>query len=354
MKNNALLKDAKSLLFRWEGFLFLLLIVEIFIFGAINPKFWRIALLLNSVNDFLVIGVIALSVTFVIITGGIDISAGSIIGLSSVVTGVLWQVGGMNIWAACLCALVAGMICGMLNGFLVAYLEIQAMVVTLGTSFLFSGIALIMMKLSGVSAYEGIAGFPQSFKALMGGKLINGIPNSILIFLVLILISALVLHKSKYGRYVFLTGINRNAAVFSGINARFITFTTYILVGFSAALAGILLSSYLNSSRSDFGAETTLSIITAVVLGGTAITGGKGSIFGTAIATVVIGFMKFGLQMARVQTQYTNIPTGILLIVAVAIAALSGNLDFRFRMRRFWGRMTINRNSASVIAGKKM
>ena len=340
MKHKELLKDLKTSLLKWEGFLFLILLIEIAVFGSLNPKFWRVALLLNSVNDFLVIGVIALSVTFVIITGGIDISAGAIIGLSSVVTGVLWKVGGMNIWLACIFALIAGMICGMLNGFLIAYLEIQAMVVTLGTSFLFSGIALIMMKLSGVSAYEGIAGFPDSFKFLMGGRLISGIPNSIIIFLVLILVSALILHKSKYGRYVFLTGINKNAAIFSGINAKLITFSTYILVGLSAAFAGVLLSSYLNSSRSDFGAETTLSIITAVVLGGTSITGGKGSIFGTAIATFVIGFMKFGLQMIRVPTQYTNIPTGILLIVAVAIATLSDNQMFRFWIKQSLWKLT--------------
>jgi len=341
MLNNSL-KTIKKTVLRWEGFLFLLLFAEIIVFGSLNPKFLRISLLLNSVNDFLVIGVIALSVTFVIITGGIDISAGAMIGLSSVVTGILWQVGGMNIWAACICAIFVGVLCGMLNGYLIAYLEIQAMVATLGTSFLFSGIALVLMKLSGVSAYEGISGFPQSFKSLMGGEIISGIPNSIIIFLILIIVSSIVLHRSKYGRYVFLTGINKNTAVYSGLNARLITASTYVLVGISASFAGILLSSYLNSSRSDFGAETTLSIITAVVLGGTAITGGKGTIFGTAVATIVIGFMKFGLQMARVPTQYTNIPTGILLIVAVAAAALSGNIEFRFRMRSIFSKVSLS------------
>jgi len=341
LKNS--LKSVKEIVFRWEGFLILLLFVEIIIFGSLNPKFFRISLLLNSVNDFLVIGVIALSVTFVIITGGIDISAGAMIGLSSVVTGILWQEGGMNIWLACICAIFVGILCGMLNGYLVAYLRIQAMVATLGTSFLFSGIALVLMKLSGVSAYEGISGFPQAFKSLMGGEMISGIPNSIIIFLILIVLSSIILHRTKYGRYVFLTGINKNAAVYSGLNARLITASTYVLVGISASLAGILLSSYLNSSRSDFGAETTLSIITAVVLGGTAITGGKGSIFGTAVATIVIGLMKFGLQMARVPTQYTNIPTGILLIVAVAAAAVSGNIELKFRLKSMFSKFSLNR-----------
>ncbi len=340
MSNAAInMKSLKKALLSWDSFLLIVILLEILIFGLINPKFWRIRLLLNSTDDFLVIGVIALSMTFVIITGGIDISAGSIIGLSSVVTGLLWQVYGMNIWLAAFFAILSGVLCGMINGFLISYLDIQAMVTTLGTSFLFSGIALVLMRFSGVSAFEGISGFPQSFKSLMSGYIIPGVPNSICILAVLVIIAFILLNKSKYGRYVILTGINPRAAVYSGINIRLIKISTYMLVGMSSAFAGILLSSYLNSSRSDFGAETTLSIITAVVLGGTLITGGKGSVIGTLFATFVLGYMKFGLQMARVPTQYTNIPTGLLLILASLIGALSGNPYFRSRLKQVFNRL---------------
>ncbi len=335
---NINMKNLRRALLSWDTFLLVIILLEVLIFGLINPKFWRIGLLLNSIDDFLIIGVVALSMTFVIITGGIDISAGSMIGLSSVVTGLLWQVYGMNIWLAAFFAILSGILCGMLNGFLVSYLDIQAMVVTLGTSFLFSGIALVLMRFAGVSAYEGISGFPQSFKSLMSGHIIPGLPNSIFILIILVLISLVLLSKSKYGRYVILTGINQNAAIYSGINTRIIKMSAYMLVGMSSAFSGILLSSYLNSSRSDFGAETTLSIITAVVLGGTLITGGKGSVIGTLLATFVLGFMKFGLQMARVPTQYTNIPTGVLLIIASLIGALSGNSYFRSRLKLVFNR----------------
>lgn len=313
----------KKFLFRWETALALILILEIVIFGAINPRFLRVNVLLGSVNDFISTCIIALFVTFVIITGGIDISGGSIVGLTSMVLGLLWQDAGLNIWVAVPLALLTGVLCGALNGFLVAYTGVQAMVVTLGGMFLYSGLALVLGSLSVSSAYEGISGFPEPFLKIAGGKLFNLIPNPFIIFIALVIIAYIILHRTNYGRYIFLVGVNPNSAKYSGIDYRLVTMSTYMLSGLSASIAGVVLTSYLGSSRSDLGKELTMPIITAVVLGGTAITGGKGGVIGTAIASVVVGILRFGLQMAKVPTQYLDIPVGLLLVVAVMIRGLS-------------------------------
>ena len=204
----------------WNTFLVVLLVLEFVVFGLANEKFLRIPLLLNSINDFIAICLISLFVTFVMITGGIDIQAGSIVGLTSIVIGVFWQDFGLNIWGAVLLAVAIAAVCGALSGFFVAYCGVQAMVVTLGGQFLYAGLALLVSTLSSTESYQGISGFPESFKALTGFKLFGVIPSQVLIFLGMTVIAWLLLHKSKYGRKVFLVGVNPQAAEYSGINTR--------------------------------------------------------------------------------------------------------------------------------------
>ncbi|MDF2950616.1 MAG: lsrD [Anaerocolumna sp.] len=332
--NKSLLKEK---LFRWENFLVLILITEIIIFGLLNPKFLQSRVLLGSINDFISICIISLFVTFVFITGGMDIQAGSIVGLTSISLGVLWQDAGLNIWAAVVVAILIGAICGAISGFLVAFTGVQAMVVTLGGQFLYSGLALAVVNLSSSSAFEGISGFPNSFIALATSKTL-GIPNQVIVFLILIILSYILLHKTKYGRYIFLCGINRNAAIYSGIKTKLIIMSTYILSGMSASIAGIVLTSYLGSARADLGKELTLPIITAVVLGGTSNLGGKGGVLGTALAAVVIGIMRFGLVMAGLPTQYLDIPIGTLLVVTVAARTVSGNTKLIKTIGKMFGK----------------
>lgn len=308
---------------KWDLSLVLLLIVEIMVFGWLNPRFLRIHVLLNSANDFVTVAMIALFMTFVIITGGIDISMGSVVGLSSVVMGLLWQELGFGIWTAVFCAILVGTICGAFNGFLVAFVGVQAMVATLGTSFLYAGISLVIIGFSGISAAEGITGFPDSFRAIGHGEFM-GLPSSIILFVSLAIIAYILLHRTTYGRRVFLTGINRAAAEFSGIKTKLIILSTHMLVGTGAAIAGIYITSYLSSSRADHGATIILSVITAVVLGGTSITGGEGSIVGTFLASIIIGLMTLGLQMAGMPTQFTGIGIGLLLVVSVSVKSSMG------------------------------
>ena len=312
------MNKVRRTLLTWETFLLGILILEFVVFGAKNPKFLMPRVLLASVNDFIAICFIALFVTFVMITGGIDIQAASIIGLTSIIIGVGWQDGGMNIWTAAALAIVVSAFCGALSGFFVAYCGVQAMVVTLGGSFLYAGFGLLVSNLSATEAYKGISGFPEDFKIISKYKLFDVIPAQLIAFAVLIVIAYILLHKTKYGRSIFLVGINQEAAEYSGINTRLVILSTYVISAVSASLAGIMLTSYLGTAKSDLGSNLTLNIITAVVLGGTLSTGGKGSVIGTALASLVIGILRFGLPLCfKVNTQYMDIPVGALLLIVV-------------------------------------
>ncbi|MDR1909904.1 MAG: ABC transporter permease [Spirochaetaceae bacterium] len=325
-------QESMKKFFRWEMFLVVLLLLEVLVFGAINPRFLRPRILLGSINDFIPICIISLFVTFVLITGGMDIQAGSIVGLASILAGILFEYFHFNIWIASFCAILAGMSCGLFSGFLVAYTGVPPMVVTLGGSFLYAGTAITITKMAGIESHKGISGFPQLFTAFTNFY-IGPVPFQALIFLALIIVSFFLLHRTKYGRYVFLCGINRSAAAYSGINTRLVIMSAYGLSGIGAGIVGIILTSYLGTAKADFGKELTLPIITAVVLGGTSILGGRGSIAGTALAALVIGIMRFGLSMSGLNTQYLDIPVGIMLILAVGMRGAAGVLPGLFKRR---------------------
>ena len=328
-------QNIKKMVTRWEFILFMVLVAEFVIFGAVNfEKFMRLPSIFSSINNYISICIISLFVTFVMITGGIDIQASSIVGLTSIIIGVLWSDAGLNIWVAVLLAIVTAGLAGALSGFLVAYCNVQPMVVTLGGSFLFSGLALLVSGLSETPAYKGISGFPAksetgefiAFRALGKFKLFDVIPAQVLIYAALIVLCYWLLHKSKYGRKVFLVGVNRNAAEYSGINARWIIMSTYILTGVGAAIAGVLLTANVDSAKYNLASTFTLSIITAVVLGGTLSTGGKGNIIGTALAAIVICILRYGLPLCfGVSTQNLDLPIGVMLVLVVSVRELAYN-----------------------------
>ena len=310
----------------WNLFLAALLVIECVIFGAANPKFLSLARIFTSANSDLPIWYISIFVTFVMITGGIDIQSCAIVGLTSIIIGVAWQDFGMNIWLAALLAIIAATACGALSGFFVAYCGVQAMVVTLGGSFLYSGLGLLVSTLSSTEAYKGISGFPDSFKALTKIKVFGLIPLQIIIFLIMLLAAYLLLHRTKYGRKVFLVGVNQSAAEYSGINSRLVIMSTYVLSALAASITGVVMTSQLGTAKADLGGNFTMTIITACVLGGTLSTGGKGSAVGTALAAVAITLLRFGMPLCfNVNKQYLDIPIGVLLVVVVVGRAIAGN-----------------------------
>lgn len=334
----SLKKTLSKFKFRWEYFLILFLIAEVVIFGALNNNFLKPRVLYGSINDYISICVIALFCCFVFITGGIDLQAGAIVGFTSIVIGVLWKDLGFNIWLACLVGVLVGCLCGALSGFLIAFTGVQPMVITLGGSFLFSGLAIAVSNMSNTPAYLGISGFPTSFTMFTKYRFFKVIPTQLLIFLVLSVVAYIILHRTKYGRKVFLCGINQSSANLSGIKTKLIIMSTYIFSGMAASFAGIIMTSYLGTSKSDFGADLTMPIITAIVLGGTSTLGGKGGVIGSALAAVVIGIMRFGLSMAGISNQYLDIPVGVMLVVVVAASTASKNEKISGYLRRRFAR----------------
>ncbi|MGE1127629.1 ABC transporter permease [Bacillus wiedmannii] len=302
-------------LYRWEGVLIVLLLIEFILFSFISSDFLNISNLLFSTNDFLFIAIAAIPMTFVIVTGGIDVSVGSIMGLTSIIIGVLWM-NGIPILLAVILALIISCLAGALNGIIIKMTDVEPLVVTLGTMFLYGGIALVISGGAGASGYEGISGLPDAFVQLANGSFI-GIPNLLWILIVLTVLCTILFHRTIYGRHVKLTGSNENAAKYTGVKTKKVVIIAYILSGLGGGLGGAFLTAYFGSARADMGSETILPIITAVVLGGTLITGGKGSIIGTVLASIFIGLMQYGLQMTGLTNEQSNVVIGIILILSV-------------------------------------
>ncbi|SCC25170.1 Putative ribose ABC transporter, permease protein [Bacillus mobilis] len=309
--------ESMKYLYRWEGVLIVLLLIEFILFSFISSDFLNISNLLFSTNDFLFIAIAAIPMTFVIVTGGIDVSVGSIMGLTSIIIGVLWM-NGIPILLAVIITLIISCLAGALNGIIIKMTDVEPLVVTLGTMFLYGGIALVISGGAGATGYEGISGLPEAFVQLANGSFI-GIPNLLWILIVLTVLCTLLFHRTVYGRHVKLTGANENAAKYTGIKTKKVVIIAYILSGLGGGLGGAFLTAYFGSARADMGSETILPIITAVVLGGTLITGGKGSIIGTVLASIFIGLMQYGLQMTGLTNEQSNVVIGIILILSVII-----------------------------------
>ncbi len=337
-KEDESMKYARGFL-RWEGVLIVLLIIDFILFGLLNSDFFNISNLLFSMNDFVFITIAAIPMTFVIVTGGIDVSVGSIMGLTSILIGVLW-INGIPVILAVIIALVISCLAGCINGLIIKMTDVEPLVVTLGTMFLYSGIALAISGGSNASGYEGISGLPDSYVQLANGSFI-GIPNLLWLLVFLTTLFTILLHRTKYGRCVMLTGTNEKAAKYSGIRTKKVVIIAYILSGLGGGLGGAFLTAYFGSARADIGSETILPVITAVVLGGTLITGGKGSVLGTVLASIFIGMMQYGLQMTGLTNEQSNVVIGIILILSVIIR------HFKLQQLTMWRRRKLHKGEMS-------
>lgn len=292
----------KKLIFRWETALFAMLVAELVIFGLVNPRFLNLTNLIYGTSDFVQIGIVALPLTLVIIAGGIDVSFASVIGLAAIMFGVATFYG-VPLPLSILVALVTGALCGLLNATVIHLAKIQPLVVTLGSLYLFQGTATVASGLVGAGGYEGIGNFPEAFNAFGYAEFL-GLPAPLALFLALSLVLIVLLHFTRFGRTVFLSGQSERAARFAGIPVGRVQTITYVITGVSAAIAGLVMSAYFGSARVDLGSATLLPAVTAAVLGGASIYGGQGSILGTLLATFVIGYLQQGLQAAGVPARF--------------------------------------------------
>ncbi|MBB3322589.1 autoinducer 2 ABC transporter permease LsrD [Atlantibacter sp. RC6] len=324
----------------WEMALLALLVLEILLFGALNPRMLDINMLLFSTSDFICIGIVALPLTLVIISGGIDISLGSTIGLCAIALGVLMQ-SGVPMSVAIVLTLALGLACGLLNAALIHYTGISPLVITLGTLYLYGGGALLLSGMAGATGYEGIGGFPDSFTAFANATLL-GLPVPLVMFLVITLFFWVLAHRARFGRHLFLLGQNARAARYAALPVNGMLYGVYGLVGLASAIAAVVLVSYFGSARSDLGRDLLMPALTAAVLGGANIYGGSGSVVGTALAALLVGYLQQGLQMVGIPNQVSSALSGALLIVVVIGRSVSLH---RETLRAAWRRVQIRRGA---------
>jgi AI-2 transport system permease protein len=334
---------------RWETSLVILLVVELLALSLLSPKFLDISRLLQSSSDYVWIGMVAIPLVLVMISGGIDISIGSMISLCSITLGVVYAAGA-PIWIAIAAALGVGMLAGFVNGLLILITGAQAIVITLGTLFLYAGIAVGLSGLGGVSAYEGISALPDAFVDFGNGDVL-GIPNQALVFLVMVAVFSFLLHGSLVGRRLRLIGVNPETARYAGIPVGRTTVFAYVMTGLGAAISGTMLTAYFASARPDLGATALLPAVTAVVVGGVSIYGGTGTVFGAAVATVVIGLLTQGLRFTGLPNEFVIVLIGVVLILAAATRSTSAVLLEHIRAQHA-KRTTDTRVAKAVVSGE--
>jgi rhamnose transport system permease protein len=297
-----------------EWALLLLLFTEILSFAFVGDNFLTAANGFEVIRLSVEVGLLALALTPVIITGGIDLSVGSMMGLSAIVCGWLWRDAGLPIWASVALTLALGLFGGGLNALLIARFNLAPLIVTLGTFSLFRGLAEGMT--GGVDNYTG---FPQRFLFLGQGYLFGVLPPQTLALIAGAVFYYLLLHRTTIGRGLYAIGFSPEGARYAGIPVARRVGLAYILSGFAASLAAVIYIAHLGQAKSDAGTGYELMAITAVVLGGTSIFGGRGTVWGTTLGLFAIVILQNGLRLAALPAELSGILTGALLLITICV-----------------------------------
>lgn len=305
------IKDTLFSFFRFflEHRTIIVLILLVAIVGYLIPSFLTLNNILNVFRQVSITGIVAVGMTFVIITGGIDISVGSIVALSGVVAALAMQ-SGISIPISIILALLAGIGVGSLNGLIIAYGRVMAFVATLGTMYLIRGLTLIIAK------GQAIWDLPNSF-VLIGTGYFFGIPIPVIIALLIYLIGHILLNYFTYGRYTLAVGGDEESARLCGVAVKRIKLLTYMLCGLLSAVAGVVLAARLGSGQPSVGTGYELTAIAAAVIGGNSLSGGKGTVFGTLIGALILGVVSNALNLWGVASFWQTIIAGCIILIAV-------------------------------------
>jgi len=293
--------------------------VEIAIFARIGENFFTLSNFFEVVRLSVELGLLALAMTPIMITGGIDLSVGSIMGLSAVVFGVLWRDGGWPIAAAAGAALLLGCLAGLLNAVLITKLNLPPLIVTLGSLSLFRGIAEGITK-----GAENYSGFPAGFLRLGQGYIGGVVPVQFSFLLAAIGAYWVLLHRSAIGRTLYAVGFSPGGARYAGIPVQRRVALLYFLSGAVASVAAVIYVAHLGQAKSDAGTGYELAAITAVVLGGTSVFGGRGTVWGTVLGLFAISVLQNGLRLAALPSEMTGVLTGVVLVLTIGLGRLRG------------------------------
>lgn len=291
-------------------------IICFLIMNFLSPYFATSKNMMNVMTQVSTNSLISIGITLVILTGGIDLSVGAVLGISAMSAGMVLKSTG-SIMLGVLAALMVGLLVGLVNGYLIGYLNMPAFIVTLGMMQICRSLTYV------VSDGNTASNFPESFAVLGKGKLFGGIPMYVLLILLLYIIFIFVMSKTKFGRFIYATGSNPEAARLSGINIKFHTMMTYVTSGVLSATAGLVMISRMMAVDPTYGKDAEMDAIAAVVIGGTSMMGGKGSLWGTLIGVLLVGFLRNALNLAGINPFWQGSAVGAVIIFAVLTERLS-------------------------------
>lgn len=301
--------DISKILGKYGVYIALLVLFVVMSFAS--NSFLTVTKLFNILKQNAVYGVLAVGMTFVIVTGGIDLSVGAIVALAACFATKLAQDGsGVPVIVAILVGLITGVACGAFSGLFIAIANIPAFIATLATCTIARGIVFVFTD------GRPITGVSDAYK-YMGRTSWGPVPVMVVIYLLFLVVGTFLLKYTKYGRHVFAIGGNKRAALVSGVNVKMTEFLVYVISGFCAAFAGLLLSSRIQTGQPAGGEGYELDAITAAVIGGASLSGGKGSVFGSFIGILVVGILTNGLDLLNVSSYYQQIIKGAIILLAV-------------------------------------
>jgi ribose transport system permease protein len=294
------------------------LIVLLVFFSVASPNFMQTSNILAILQATSVNGVLAIAATLVIITGGIDLSVGTLMTFCAVIAGVILTYAGMPFGFGVIGAIAAGAVCGLISGTLVAKLKIPPFIATLGMMLILKGLSLVISGTKPIYFND-----TPSFPLISTGSVIGTIfpalpvPNGVLILFFVALVIGYVLNNTALGRYTFALGSNEEAVRLSGVNTDAWKISIYALAGGICGIAGLIIASRLNSAQPALGLGYELDAIAAVVIGGTSLAGGRGSILGTIIGALIMSVLLNGLRILSVAQEWQTVVTGLIIIAAV-------------------------------------
>lgn len=314
-----------------EGRAFFALIAIIAVFSFLSPNYFTLNNFLIMSSQVAIYGILAIGMLLVILNGGIDLSVGSVLALSGVVAGALMQGVELQwagvilvppVWVVVILTCLVGGLVGALNGVLIAWFKVPAFVATLGVMYVARGVALLMTN--GLT-YNNLSGRPELGNTgfnWLGFNRLFGIPISVIVLATIAIVATLVLTRSAFGRWLYASGGNARAAELSGVPVKRVQITVYTVSGMLAAVAGLVLASQLTSAGPTAGTTYELTAIAAVVIGGAALTGGRGTVGGTMLGAFVIGFLSSGLVIIGVSSYWQTVFTGTVIVLAVLLNSL--------------------------------
>lgn len=312
----------------WEGLLLAILIVVVAFNTSATPHYLQIQNQINLFGLHIEKIIVALIMTFLIVNAEIDLSVGSLMGLAGCVVAYLFE-RGVPFDVCLLAGILTGVLAGAFNGFMVAYVGLTSLIVTLAGLIGYRGLAHVLLE------NRSVGNFPEWFDRLGQQPLIGPFPLALILFFVLLIISLIILHWSGTGRYIYVIGNNSEVARYSGVNVRRVKMWLFIASGIISAFAGILLAARLGSMRGDTALGTELEVITMVVLGGVSIFGGTGSLFGVFLSVLIILNLRNGMGLLNITGEIQTGVIGVLLILSVLAPNIAREVREAWSRRRF-------------------